>query len=417
MKKKDYTFKNSPKRSQRRRRSSFTPVRKPGYRSARLSSRQQEKRRRLATRIMLAGIVFAVLIFLAVFLQVRSRGGSEAAPEISGGDGSGTVIITGSDESGGLSQLALMVPEEQGGFSLYTIPARTIADTPGFGFQQLDRVIELGGQQLLDQTVANLLQVPIQFHIQLAYPTLEIATEQAGSINFRADRPLAMAVAGETINLAAGDNPTGAQRAVALLKASSADGQTGPKIQTLFYQGLRDSLSLKSEADRRALAGLLAKRLETDLDEEAFVDLFLAITTPGRSFGIWPLPVRIAGAGAGAGWYLEPLPAEIEMLMTGNSQDAAITLEIHNGTDTAGIVEAAAERLAALRYSTSLQTDPSGVDFDNTQIRVGSEALAAGARVRDILGKGIVIKDEYMGKRQITVIIGRDISLAELEKR
>lgn len=415
MKKKDYTFKNSPKRSQRRRHSSFTFVRKPGYRSARLSSRQQEKRRRLATRIMLAGIVFAVLIFLAVFLQVRSRGESEAAPEISGGDGSGTVIITGSDESGGLSQLALMVPEEQGGFSLYTIPARTIADTPGFGFQQLDRVIELGGQQLLDQTVANLLQVPVQFHIQLAYPTLEIATEQAGSINFRADRPLAMAVAGETINLAAGDNPTGAQRAVALLKASSADGQTGPKIQTLFYQGLRDSLSLKSEADRRALAGLLAKRLETDLDEEAFVDLFLAITTPGRSFGIWPLPVRIAGAGAG--WYLEPLPAEIEMLMTGNSQDAAITLEIHNGTDTAGIVEAAAERLAALRYSTSLQTDPSGVDFDNTQIRVGSEALAAGARVRDILGKGIVIKDEYMGKRQITVIIGRDISLAELEKR
>lgn len=415
MKKKDYTFKNSPKRSQGRRRSSFTPVRKPGYRSARLSSRQQEKRRHLATRIMITGIVLAVLLFLAVFLLVRSRGETEAAPGISGGDGSGTVIITGRDESGRLSQLALLVPEEQGGFSLYTIPARTIADTPGFGFQQLDRVIELGGQQLLDQTVANLLQVPVQYHIQLAYPTLEIATEQAGSINFRTDRPLAMTVDGETINLASGDNPTGAQRAVALLKASSADGQAGPKIQTLFYQGLRDSLSLKSEADRRALAGLLAKRLETDLDEDAFVDLFLAITSPGRSFGVWPLPARIAGAGAG--WYLEPLPAEIEMLMTGNSQDAAITLEIHNGTDTAGIVEAAAERLAALRYSTSLQTEPSGVDFDNTQIRVGSEALAAGARVRDILGKGIVIKDEYMEKRQITVIIGRDISLAELEKR
>ena len=86
------------------------------------------------------------------------------------------------------------------------------------------------------------------------------------------------------------------------------------------------------------------------------------------------------------------------MLMTGNSQDAAITLEIHNGTDTVGLVEAAAERLAALRYSISLQADPSGVDFDNTQIRVGSEALAAGAWVHDILGKGIVIKDEYSGK-------------------
>lgn len=415
MKKNDYTFKNSPKGSQRRQRSSFTPVRKPGYRSSRLSSRQQEKRRRLVTRILLAGIVVAILVFLAVFLQVRSRGESEAAPEISAGDGSGTVIITASDESGGLSQLALLVPEEQGGFSLYTIPARTIADTPGFGFQQLGQVIGLGGQQLLDQTVANLLQVPVQYHIQLAYPTLEIAAEQAGSINFRTDRPLSLAAGSETINLAAGDNPTGAQRAIALLKGSAVNGQAGPKIQPLFYQGLHDSLLLKSEADRKALAGLLAKRLETDLDEDAFVDLFLAVTTPDRPFGVWPLPVRIAGTGDG--WYLEPLPAEVEMLMTGNSQDAAIILEIHNGTDTAGIVEAAAERLAALRYSTSLEPDPSGVDFENTQIRVGSEALAAGARVRDILGKGIVIKDDYMEKRQITVIIGRDISLAELEKR
>ena len=133
-----------------------------------------------------------------------------------------------------MSQLALMVPEGQGGFSLYTIPARTIADTPGFGFQQLDRVIELGGQQLLDQTVANLLQVPVQYHIQLTYPTLEIATEQAGSINFRTDRPLAMNVAGETMNLASGDNSHRRPAGYCLLKASSADGQAGPKIQTLF---------------------------------------------------------------------------------------------------------------------------------------------------------------------------------------
>jgi hypothetical protein len=43
-------------------------------------------------------------------------------------------------------------------------------------------VTPLGGQELLDQTVADLLQVPIQYHIDLGYPTLEIAAEQARKV-------------------------------------------------------------------------------------------------------------------------------------------------------------------------------------------------------------------------------------------
>ena len=103
--------------------------------------------------------------------------------------------------------------------------------------------------------------------------------------------------------------------------------------------------------------------------------------------------------------------------MTCIPQGAAIIIEIQNGTEAAGEVEAAGDKLAPLRYTITLKTDPSGVDFDVTQIRTGSEALAAGNRVRDLLGRGTVIKDDYMEKRQITVIIGKDMTLAELEKR
>lgn len=416
MKKKDYTFKNSPKRSQRRRRGSYGAASESGYRRARLSARQHEKRRRSIAIIMVTGLVVAALVFVGVFLVLRAGDSSGAAPEesVSGGS-SGTVIMTAKDDTGRLSQLAVLVPDARDGYSLYTINPRTIADTPGFGFQQLDQVAALGGQELLDQTVANLLQVPVQYHVAMGYPTLEIAAEQAGILNFRTDRPLVLAGEGETISLAAGDNPTSAQRAIVYLKASMDDGQVGPKVQALFYQGLHDSLALKTEPERRALAQLLSKRLETDLDEGDFADLFVAVTDPGRSFGAWPLPVKLAGAGPD--WYLEPVPAEVEILTTGVSGDSGVILEIHNGTEATGVVEAAGERLAPLRYSTILQTEPSGVDFENTQIRVGSEVLSAGNRIHDLLGKGTIIKDEYMEKQQIIVIIGRDISLAELEKR
>ncbi|MHB8791887.1 MAG: LCP family protein [Thermoleophilia bacterium] len=416
MKKNDYTFKNSPKRSQRRRRSSYGVASEPGYRRARLTARHQEKRRRSFAIIMTSGVIVAALVFVGVFLIVRAGDSPGAVSEESVGAGSsGTVIMTGKDEAGRLSQLAVLVPDTQGGYSLFTINPRTVVETPGHGFQQLAQVAELGGQELLDQSVANLLQLPIQYHLDLGYPTLEIAAEQAGIIDFRTDRPLTLASAGETVSFAAGDNPATAQRAISYLKASVEDGQTGPRVQALFYQGLHDALAMKPEPERRALAQLLLKRLETDLDDGDFIDLFVAVTTPGRAFGAWPLPVKLTGSGAD--WYLEPVPAEVETLMTGDTGDTGFMLEIHNGTEAPGVVEAAAERLSSLRYSTTLQTDPSGVDFENTQIRVGSEALAAGNRVRDLLGKGTIIKDEYMEKQQIIVIIGRDLSVAELEKR
>lgn len=365
---------------------------------------------------MISGLVVAALVFAGVFLAMRAGDSSGAASDESVSSGSsGTVIMTGRDDAGKLSQLAVLVPDTQGGYSFYTINPRTVADTPGHGFQQLAQVAELGGQELVDQAVANLLQVPIQYHVDLGYPTLEIAAEQAGIIDFKTDRPLTLNGAGEAISFAAGDNPASAQRAILNLKASMDDGQAGPRVQALFYQGLRDALAMKPEPERRALAQLLLKRLETDMDEGDFVDLFVAMTTSGRAFGAWPLPVRLAGSGPD--WYLEPVPAEVEMLMTGDTGDSGIILEIHNGTEAVGVVEAAGERLAPLRYGTTLQTDPSGVDFENTQIRVGSEALAAGNRIRDLLGKGTIIKDEYMEKQQIIVIIGRDLPLAELEKR
>ncbi len=366
--------------------------------------------------IMLAGIAVSAVAFLAVFLAVRMRGSSEATPVAEAVEpGSGTVIISALDDAGELSQLAVLVPEAGGGFSLYTIPPRTIAETPGQGFREISKVAGLGGQELLDQTVANLLQVPIQYHIQLSYPVLEIAAEQAGTVNFRTDQPLAFTSASEAVSLSAGDNPVSAQRAAAFLKAAVDDGRAGPRLQALFYQGLRESLALKGESDRRALAQLLYKRLQTDLDEGDFTGLFLAVTTQARPFGAWPLPVRLAGVGND--WYLEPVPSEVVALMTGSTQDSSITLEVRNGTEAAGVVEAAAAKLAPLRYTATLQPDPSGVDFDTSQIRCGSEALAEGNRVRELLGKGTIIKDEYMEKRQIIVIIGRDLTLADLETR
>ncbi|MFA6000841.1 MAG: LCP family protein [Thermoleophilia bacterium] len=365
---------------------------------------------------MIAGLILATIAFVVVFIFLKSRNPDDPAIAEHGSDnGSGNIIAVGKDDTGKLSQLMVIVPQGQGSQSIYIIPALTLANAPGQGFQKMARVYELGGQELLDQTVADLLQIPIQYHISFSNAAVEITAEQAGSINIKTDRPMAIKTENGPVNLAPGDNNAGASLALTYLKGSLTDGQSGPQVQALFYRGLRESLSTRSEADRRTFAAQLARRLETDLSGDDFADLFVTMTAPGGNTGVWPLPVRAVANGAD--WYFEPLPDQIETLMTGLPTDSGFNLEIQNGTGAGGVVEAAGTRLTPLRYNMTLVTDPSGVNYDFTQIRTGTDAVNEGNRVRDVLGKGTLIKDEYLEKRQIIVIIGKDLNLAELEKR
>jgi anionic cell wall polymer biosynthesis LytR-Cps2A-Psr (LCP) family protein len=357
-----------------------------------------------------AATVLSVILFLIVFFVVRGGGsGSDGEGEVSVADGgSGNVIMLGMDTDGRPSQLLVYSPEDGG--NLLTVPVRTIVDTTDRGFARLDEVYQAGGQEALDQAVADLLQIPIQYHIFFPYAAVELTAERAGTINIKTARPLVMSQGpqGVPVTIPTGDNPTGASAAVATLKAAATDNGDGPSVQAAFYQGLRDALSNSQQSEREAFAGQLLKRVETDMDEGDFVGLFVAATAPGGAFSSRALPVKAAGEGEG--WYFEPVLPEAGAALP--PADAGLKLEIQNGTGQQGVVEAAAAKLEPLGFGLTLKPEPSGVNFDTTQIRCGTEALEGGSRVRDLLGGGTVIKDEYMEKNLIIVIMGRDTGTA-----
>lgn len=360
-------------------------------------------------------MVSAVAVFFGVFLLLKARGaGAEFTRQVMG-EGSGNVIVMGRDEAGRLNEILMIVPGPDDSQSVYVIPARTVAETPDAGFQSLDRVLELGGQEMLDQTVANLLQVPVQYHISYGGNIIDSLVEQAGSINFKSNRAFSMSTAAGPVSFNPGDNMAGSQLALSWYKGSFADPQTGPEVQAMFFRGLRDALAAKPESDRGSFAGQLAGRLETDLDESAFADLYVNATNAGSAFGVWALPVQASGGGAD--WYYEPVLDQLDALMSGSPTDTSFNMEIQNGTQVAGVAEAAAERLSSLKYNVTLKTETSGVNYDYTQIRTGSEALLEGNRVHDMLGAGTLIKDDNLEKKQIIVIIGKDLDLIQLERR
>lgn len=381
-----------------------------GYRTRRLVTDRHEKRSRLTRFILTLGLITAAAAFVAAFFIIRA-GGSEPAtvePIVIDDPGSGNVILMGKDEGGRLTQVLVLAGAGQGGYGLMTLPARTVVETPGAGFQRLDRLYETGGQRQLDQAVANLLQVPIRYHVSFNYDALSALLDQAGVVNIKPGRAVTLnQSAGGQVTLTAGDNPTPPSQALPILKAAAASPD-GPPVAAAFYQGLREALTPKPDLDKKKIASDLLAKSQTDMSADDFTNLFLVVTTPGRAFAATPLPVKAVGSGDS--WYFEP--AMDQLGPQGSSQEAPVNLEVRNGTELSGMVEAANTRLESLNFPTELTPDPSGVNYEITQIRCGSEAVTAGNQVRAALGGGDVIKDDSMEKNQIIVIIGKDLSVA-----
>lgn len=387
----------------------------PGFRRQRLVEARQAKRSRIVRFILIVGVMVAAVAFVAVYFVVRtgSSGGQTAAsePAIVDDPGSGNVMFLAKDESGRLTQVLVLAGTGQG-YGLMVLPGRTVVQTPAAGFQRLDRVQEAGGQPQMDQAVANLLQIPIRYHVSLSYEALATLLEQAGALNLKTGKTLTLGQGAGTapITLGSGDNPMNPGQAAAVLKAAAGDSRDGPQSAAVFYQALHDALAAKPEADRKRVAADLTARIQTDMSGGDFNELVLAVLAPGRGFAVSPLPVRATGAGDG--WYFEPALDQLGAVTGGAGQGAPVELEIRNGTEIAGLAEAAGTRLQPLGLSSTVSPETSSVNYDTTQIRCGSEAVLAGYQVQEALGAGEVIKDDSMEKRQIIAIIGRDMSVA-----
>ncbi len=392
MRKKDYTASSTGRRGRGRSGSRY---------QATLAAR---RRRRLAAAILLVGVIVAATVFLAIVLVQRSRAGSGVVAAEETPD-AGDVLLVGRGDDGSLQQLLLLSADEAGGYGVVTIPPRTVAAAPGGEIRRLDEVYSEGGREALVEYVAGLLQVEPGAWVEFDESLLRTAAEAAGGVDVRAEEPLA--TADGAVSLDAGDTQASPDEAVAWLAAAAADPQAGPAITPLFYRGLVQGLASLPPERRDTLSRQLADAAESNLGQEDLAALIMAVTAGDSPFGAWALPVRLVGGGD---WYLEPLPDQVEALLMGSNAAASYSLEVRNGTGIGGAAPMAAALLEPLRYNITVNDEVSGVDYSQTQIRCGSDALAECDRVRGALGTGTVIKDDLVDRRAIVVIVGRDLA-------
>jgi hypothetical protein len=351
------------------------------------------------------GLVIAFLAFAIISLVVRTgeSGEPEPAPAVSDAAGYGNTVMVASNDEGQASQILFIASEGPAGRSVYVIPPRTVLDIPGSGFQEIGSTLEKGGSDLLMQTMSDLFQLPVDNYAEFDADTLSTAAERAGVINFKSDEALDL---GNDITLDAGDNMISSKRTMSYLEAAQDNPQYWPQVQVMFYTGLLEAMAAKTEHERSEAASAIAGKTKGDLGRDQMARLWFDLMDPGQPAVVIMLPVAVSGSGDD--WYYEPLPDQIQAMLSGGNLNSSYDLEVRNGTGRAGIAEDAAAKLEPLRYNMTVNAETSEVNYDHTQVRCGSDALDQCNNIQNYLDIGTVIKDELLDKNQIILILGND---------
>jgi hypothetical protein len=347
-------------------------AREAGYRQRRRAEQRAKKRVRLVRN----GAILGVLLLAAVvFLVVRAIGGEGGGaegrqePAAGGGDLFGSLLLV-LDEDERMTGAALLWPDGQA-VRILGIPVNTLLQGER-GFEPLQALHERDPEEALD-SLAQLLGIRPGGYARTGWADLRSRAEEAAPEPLELpeslveDRLSGAEPAGRGLVALAGADEK-ARRAIGSLPASEGQGE------------LRASL----------------EDLRGSVEEHH--------TLPGR---------LVEGAGF---VYYEPDVTAIRALL-GTASGGPTEVEVQNGSGAVGVAEAVVERIQPLGYSLLPSRNADQFpDVETTQIFAAPDALDEGERVREVVTKGRLVPLEQLPPGRIVVVVGKDLSLEDLQE-
>jgi hypothetical protein len=166
--------------------------------------------------------------------------------------------------------------------------------------------------------------------------------------------------------------------------------------------------SLGTPEGRTALAALA---LDGDKDKVRAALTYVA----GAAKVVDALPGRLV---EGADFvYYEPDTAKTRALLGGEAAEKAVNVEVQNGSGVVGIAQAVGEVIAAKGYTLLPPKNADKFpDVATTQVYAAPDLLAEADRIRILLGKGKVVRQDGLPAGKIVVVVGKDLPLESVPK-
>ncbi len=181
---------------------------------------------------------------------------------------------------------------------------------------------------------------------------------------------------------------------------------SGPDAAEAAAQAVAQAVAMSGGERREQVEAL---PLEGDTAE--FLDALAALA---------PAPAVVGGlpgkAVEGVGYaYYEPDLSGIQLLLGGDSPEGGVEVEVQNGSGVAGIAQRVTEAIAPLNYS--MLPPKNAEDFPNveeTKIVAAPGVVGDAERIRQALGAGSVVPRESLPANRVVVIVGKDMPVEGL---
>lgn len=388
-----------------------------------------------------------VMIYLAVFVTVvvlsvglayvkvlQSLRHSDSLAHLSPERRRINVLLIGADtreEDVGRSDTLMLISFDplSGSVGVMSIPRDTrvrIAGRQGYG--KVNAAFAIGGPQLAKQTVADTLDVRIDYYVLLDFAAFEKLVDALGGVTI--DVPKRMYYVDRAqkliIDLQPGPQRLDGRRALGYVRfrhdalgdislVDPASGQYDGRVerQLQFVRAVAREVTKPRALLRmpRLLRHMLTA-IETDMPMEQMVSLVVAaLRLKTHSFHTYVLP-GVGGTVQGVSYWIPDLHKARqvldEMISSGEMQPVRVALFNASGADE--VADRAAERLRREGFEVVFVSSFGRLDVERTYVANLNVRSVAAEAVAKVLGVKVAkMRDDIrVGEADVAVIIGRD---------
>ncbi len=373
-----------------------------GYRSDRLRRRRRSRVERSQAWLLfvLAGVVAFAAVLAAWYVAGRLSG-EEPAPERSGFLAAIQLTVPGED--GPVAALLAVQDPDGGDPGVYLVPSDLLLEGPNgeyvFAADAMaarELAADLG--RIVDAPVDAVYTVPVS-----------ALAEWAGTSELHVDleEPVSVDVQGDVL-VVEDDDAVSVADLPAIFSSPGGNRRELTTLQTALVDAALEAAALRPAAERRRLTG--ASPSPSD-DRATLAEVVARITSGTAVVETFPAGTRVAEGQ----FAFVPKPAEIQAGITRRSPayDAAVTVQVLNGSGRVGAGEAVIERLASLDVNLPAPLNADSFSYEQTQILAGAETLPVARDIRAILGRGVVLDGPDLPQGMVQVIVGHDFKAQE----
>jgi hypothetical protein len=372
-----------------------------GYRSDRLRRRRRSRVER--SQAWLLYVLAAAVAFAAVLGAWYVAGRlSEDEPAVEKSGFIAAMQLTAPGEDDPVAALLVVQDPSGGDPGVFFVPPDLLLEGPNGEYVFAADAMAAGD---LTADLERVINVPVDavFTVPVSDLSRWAGTEE---LQVTLEQPVSVDVDGDTLVLE-GDASVAAADLPAVFVSDGADRSGLAALQAALVQAALDAAALRPEGERRRLTG----PSPAPSPRPALADVVGRATSGKATVELFPSSTRVAEGQ----FAFVPNPEEIQAAVTRRSPafDAAVTVQVLNGSGRVGVGDAVVQRLAQLDVNLPAPRNADSFSYAQTQILAGPETLPVARDIRAILGRGVVLDGQGLPEGTVHVIVGDDFKAQE----